>query len=203
MCQFSIRRCINWKKLENLLRKIPRLGIFDKNKKESIRVWSAASSTGEELYTLGIVLNEFFENKKWDIRLLGSDLDTGVLEKAQMGIYAESVLRGIAPHLLQKYFLRGTDNNSGLYRVKDSLKALVKFRKFNLIKDEFPGGIKFDIIFLRNVLIYFKPDTIQIVIDKMYNMLDKGGHLFIGNSETLLNIDHKFKQISSSIYKKI
>ncbi len=166
-------------------------------------VWSAASSTGEEIYTLSMVLEEFFEDHPgWDYRILGTDIDTNCLNKASEGVYPRAAIEELQPQLLQKYFECGTGKNTGFYRFKQQYRNKVKFRQHNLVQSEFPAPIKFDVIFLRNVLIYFEPPTVQIVIDFLMKKLKPGGVLFIGHSENLNSIRHDLIQVPGSIYRK-
>ncbi|MEI8348448.1 MAG: protein-glutamate O-methyltransferase [Pseudomonadota bacterium] len=174
-----------------------------KNPEKKFRLWSGASSTGEEIYTLSIVLNEFFgSHHGYDYKIVGTDIDTEVLDQAKAGIYARHVIQCVRPDLLAKYFKKVGAVTSDKYEVSAELKRLVKFRQFNLLKSEFQVPIKFDVIFLRNVLIYFLPETIEIVIKRMYQHLKPGGYLFLGHSEALTSINHSFKYLKNSIYVK-
>ena len=174
------------------------------NKSKKIRVWSAASSTGEEIYSLGMSLGEAFgDGFDWDYKILGTDVDSNVLKTATNAVYKKRSVEKIPPHMLQKYFQRGQGSNAGNYRIKKCLRESAKFRQFNLIKDHFDTPIKFDYIFLRNVLIYFDDAMIEIAINKMSKHLKNGGYLFIGHSESLNSINHDLKMIRSSIYKKV
>jgi chemotaxis protein methyltransferase CheR len=172
-----------------------------------INAWSAASSTGEEAYTLGIVLSELLQSpenpRPWDFRLLGTDIDTEVIAHAEAGIYKDTLVRTqIAPQLVQKYFLCGAGRNRGKYRVCDQLRSVTKFRRFNLTQGEFLSDIRFELIFLRNVLIYFQQDTIKQVIERVARRLRPGGYLILGHSESLHGIDHGLTHLGRSIYLK-
>ena len=178
--------------------------IRQKNRSKKIRVWSAASSTGEEIYSLGMSLGEAFgESFEWDFKILGTDVDSNVLKTAEGAVYKKRSVEKIPPHMLKKYFQRGQGGNVGSYRIKECLRENTKFRQFNLIKDQFNTSITFDYIFLRNVLIYFDDAMIEIAIKKMSKHLKVGGYLFIGHSESLNSITHDLKMIRSSIYKKV
>ncbi len=178
--------------------------IRKKNRNKKIRAWSAASSTGEEVYTIAMCLHEEFGDAlEWDYKVLGTDIDTSVLARAEQGIYKLSDIKELAPHLGRKYFERGTGNNSNRVRIKKFLKDNTKFRQFNLVRDSFPVDIAFDFIFLRNVLIYFDEQMIAAAIKRIEHYLKPGGYLFIGHSETLSSVKHRFKAVSSSIYKNI
>lgn len=170
---------------------------------KSLYVWSAACSAGHEVYTLGMVFDEFTKsNPSYDFRILGTDIDTDILTKAENGIYPAEQVSPIAPNYLRGNFEKGRGNDDGNYIVTKKLKEKIKFRQFNLIDPANTVPLQFDIIFLRNVLIYFTKDTIQIVIDKLVSHLNPGGLLFIGHSETLNGINHNLQSLGSAIYKK-
>ncbi len=173
------------------------------NQDKKIRVWSAASSTGEEVYSIAFCLHEYFgEMLDWDYKVLGTDIDTNVLETARNGVYNKSLLKTVSPDMVMKYFQKGSGGNLDKVRIKTIIKNNVKLRQFNLLTDSFDSDIQFDFIFLRNVLIYFDNDVIEIAANTMHKYLKPGGYLFIGHSETLNNVKHDFKTISSSIYYK-
>ncbi len=170
---------------------------------KDIRIWSAASSSGEEAYTTAILLKEFiYAHPEWNYKILGTDINTEVVKKASLGVYTSQVIENLPPDLLKKYFLTKTLQGQRHYKVNDTLKNDLKFRIFNLVEDDLPSDLHFDFIFLRNVLIYFSPKTIQLVISKLSRHLTTGGHLIIGHSETLNNINHTLQSVRSSIYKK-
>lgn len=168
-----------------------------------LSVWCAAASTGEEPYTIAMVLSEALALQKgWDFRILATDIDTKVLQTAEHGKYRSDLIHPVPFELQRKYLQRGKGPMSGQYRIAPALARHLKFRPFNLVSDELQTNILFDIIFLRNVLIYFQPETIQIVIDRIYSRLKPGGYLFIGHSETLNRVNHKFRPLHSAIYQK-
>ncbi len=176
-------------------------------KNHKVRVWSAACSSGEEVYTLAMVLREFFMADpmlmNWDYKILGTDIDTNVVAKATAGIYSRDVVSPVRPDLLQKYFMRGTGDNNGKYRVRDDLRRIVKFRQHNLLHELGGlGNVRFQAIFLRNVLIYFKEETREYVIGRLCDALVDGGYLFVGHSESLNGIKHSFRLMRSAIYRK-
>lgn len=161
-----------------------------------IRVWSSACSTGEEPYTIGMVLKEIFgENVK--IKILATDISEKALKTATAGEYPRSTVSVIQPYYIQKYFT----SEGGKYRITDELKEIVTFRLFNLM-NPFPFSNKFDIIFCRNVMIYFDSETQEKIVDKFYNSLSTGGLLFIGHSESLSYREHRFKYVQPTVYMK-
>jgi chemotaxis protein methyltransferase CheR len=177
------------------------------SKSHQVRIWSAACSSGEEVYTLAMVLREHFMSDpmlmNWDYKIVGTDIDTNVVAKATAGVYTREVVSPVRPDLLQKYFMRGTGANNGKYRVRDELRNIVKFRQHNLLHELGAfGQVKFQAIFLRNVLIYFKEETREYVIGKLCEALVDGGYLFVGHSESLNGIKHSFRLMRSAIYRK-
>jgi len=165
-------------------------------KNNEIRIWSSACSTGKEAYTLAIVLKEYLP-QYMDIKILATDISGGVISQAQEGIYSLDAEDMINPYFLSKYFTK-TGNQ---YKVVNELKEIITFRTFNLM-DYFPFQNTFDIIFCRNVMIYFNNDTQTELIKKFYNVLANGGLLFIGHSESLNQKQYKFKYVQPTIYLK-
>ena len=164
--------------------------------------WSAASSTGQELYTLAMVCSEFKKTKpQFDFRLLGTDIDTQVVAAAERGIYEPHTLEPVAPAYVHTYFDRNKVKD--LYKIKDSLKEKCKFRENNLMLPRTDwGSLKFDFVFLRNVLIYFDEESTQRVIANITARMHPGALLFIGHSETLRNASKGLTFVGDSIYKK-
>lgn len=170
--------------------------------KQTIRVWSAGCSSGEEAYSLGIVLNEFIRSHNGPAaQILATDISTRVLEKASEGIYEKEKLEKIPYDLRSRYFQKGINKRSGYFRVKPQLRKMITFRRLNLM-EPFPPGKKYHIIFCRNVMIYFDKHTQEQIVQKFYGALEKGGFFFIGHSESLTNIKHAFQYIQPSVYRK-
>lgn len=172
---------------------------------KEIRIWSAGCSTGEEPYTIAMVTREFFgTNKSPEILILATDIDTQVLQKAKNGIYSEDHLATVDPKYLKKYFVTEKNEDDDVYyRVCDSLKESVYFRRLNLLQDEYPMQKKFDIIFCRNVIIYFDRDTQRKLFAKYYNYLKDDGYLLIGHSENITSITDQFVLAGRTIYRKV
>lgn len=174
--------------------------------KRNLLVWSAGCSTGEEPYTLAIVLSEFAEKYKglgFKFLILASDISTRVLDIAQRGIYAEEKVSPIPIELRRKYLLKSRDKNKGLVRVVPELRSMVKFRRVNFMEGDFGMREQIDIIFCRNVIIYFDKTTQKTVLTRLANHLMPGGYLFIGHSESLSGIDLPLMQTSPTIYRKL
>ncbi|MCG8408452.1 MAG: hypothetical protein MI923_24895 [Phycisphaerales bacterium] len=163
-----------------------------------IRFWSAACSTGEEVYSLLITVLPFLDPVgSWDFKLLGSDISTQVLAKAKEGRYDKTQIQGIDPHKIPDYFSR--QNHSLVVRA--DLKGLVRFARLNLL-EPFPFKGLFEIIFCRNVMIYFDRSTREQIVRKFHQYLVPGGYLFIGHSENLTGLDHQFSYIGPAVYRK-
>lgn len=162
-----------------------------------LRVWSSACSSGEEAYTIAMVLSEYVPpNIK--IKILATDISEKVIKEAQIGEYTLDSEDLINNYYLSKYFTK----NSSKHCILEDLKKLITFRTFNLMNN-FPFQNSFDIIFCRNVMIYFDNTTQEELINKFYDVTVKNGLLFIGHSETLNQKQHKFKYVQPTIYKKI
>lgn len=167
-----------------------------------IRIWSAGCSSGEEPYTLSIVLNETIPNlKAWDAKILATDLSTKVLKKGKKGVYDEERIKTVPPIMRSKYFTCIKDKKPRIYQVNSNLSSLVHFARLNLMEN-WPMKGPFDVIFCRNVMIYFDKDTQEKLINRYYDLLGPGGTLFTGHSESLAGIKHKFKYVKATIYEK-
>lgn len=168
-----------------------------------IRIWSSACSTGEEPYTIAMTLFESVQHpSQWEFKILASDLSTRVLAKAASGVYDEDRFRDVPPDVLQRHFLRGRGEQTGVFKVKPHLASAITFRRLNLMDDRFPIKNPLDLIFCRNVMIYFDRPTQQTLVNKFHHYLKPGGYLFIGHSESLQWVDHPFKSLAPTIYQK-
>jgi chemotaxis protein methyltransferase CheR len=173
-----------------------------------LRIWSCACSSGEEPYTIAMVVldhSPFFANGG-DFKILATDLSTKVLNVAKKGQYGPESVKNIPPQILRTHLSkvsRGEDRKGGdSWRVNDNVRRLVSFRRFNLM-DPPPIRHQMDLIFCRNVMIYFDRDTISTLITRFYNILEVGGYLFIGHSESLSGLKHNFKYVAPCIYRKV
>ncbi len=169
-----------------------------------IRAWSAACSSGEEPYSIAITLLDTVQGQgRWDIKVLGTDISTSMLETAQMGVYDKQRVAPVLPLQRQKYLLASHIDKQRIFEVSKSLRDVVVFKYLNLMEDwpiNPPGGV--DIIFCRNVMIYFDKPTKTRLVNRLWNLLAPGGVLFTGHSESLTGIEHKFKYIQPTIYAK-
>lgn len=165
-----------------------------------LRVWSAASSSGEEAYTLAMLLEEHSGTNQWEI--VGTDISTRILEKARRGLYPLSAAEKIPLALLKKYCLKGSGEYDGFFLIDAALRSRVKFLHANLI-DKLPELGCFDLIFLRNVMIYFDMPTKQRLIERIQHYLRPGGYFIISHSESLNGMKCELRMVSPSIYRKI
>lgn len=166
-----------------------------KNNQNKIRIWSAAVSTGEEAYSVAIMINDLINQKYPDFKfeILGTDINISALEAAKKGIYGEYSIRNVPLQFLKKYFTR-LDNQ---YEVSSKIKGMIDFKYLNLFEDGgFIGLSSFDVIFCANVLIYFDQKSKIKVVNNLYRLLSKNGYLFIGYSESLHGISKAFKLVS-------
>lgn len=182
---------------------IPRL-IDEKSKgNRRLRVWSSASSTGEEPYSIAITLAESFRGKfdGWDVKILATDIDSNVLATGKTGEYSAKRIEDISVNYQQKYFYRGAGANKSLVKVDKKLKKLITFKQLNLLH-EWPMKGPFDIIFCRNVIIYFDKKTQNDLFARYYELLAPGGLLILGHSENLGNYQQYFENVGRTIFRK-
>lgn len=165
----------------------------------SLRIWSAACSSGEEPYSIAMTLNEALPDiKNWDVKILATDISSQILEKAHKAEYSEENLKDVSAYLKQKYFLKSTSNK---FIFKAPMRNIVKFARINLM-DQWKMKGPFDVIFCRNVMIYFDKPTQAALINRFYNLIAPGGYLFVGHSESLNGIVHKYQYIKPAVYLK-
>ncbi len=168
---------------------------------QSLRIWCSAASTGEEPYSIAMTVVETLGNSP-SARIVASDIDTKVLATAQRGVY-DADSRGLSPQRLQRHFLRGKGSNAGFIRVKPELARLIEFRPFNLMTRDWSLGEPFDLIFCRNVMIYFDAPTQRTVLQQMHRVLRPGGLLYVGHSENFTDSRDLFKLRGKTIYQKV
>jgi chemotaxis protein methyltransferase CheR len=171
--------------------------------RDPVRIWSAGCSTGEEPYTMAMVLAEFANGRPdLKVNITASDICTQVLKTAKMAIYPEDRTDPIPLNMKKKYLLRSREKTKSLVRITPRLRSLVSFRRINFMDDDFGVKEKMDIIFCRNVVIYFDKPTQQVLMQKFYRQLRPGGYLFIGHSETLSGLDVNLRPVGSTVYRK-
>ncbi len=169
---------------------------------KKFQIWSAASSSGEEPYTAGFYLSEHYApTQGWDWRITASDISTKVLDRARLGLYAEDRVTTVPQEWLRKYFQKGIGQWAGQYRIKRSVSERVAFRQINLI-EEYSHAQPFEIIFCRNVMIYFDRVTQEQLVNRLCRFLSPKGYLFIGHSESLNGLNVPLRCLRPSIYQK-
>jgi len=168
---------------------------------KDLRIWSAGCSTGEEPYTLAMIIDEFFgiEKAQWDTKILATDISSKVLEIAKQGIYDNEKIATLPSNWKLKYFKKINNNTSAII---DRMRDEVIFRRLNLMDETFPFRKKFNVIFCRNVMIYFDALAKRKLIEKFYDLLECGGYLFIGHSESISRGESRFKYIKPAVYRK-
>ncbi len=172
------------------------------NRERPLRMWSAASSTGEEAYSLAMTALEAMPSfNERDIRILATDIDTDVLSRAASGVFSRTQAKQIPEALLHRFFLQGKGAHEGEVMAKPPLKSLVHFHWLNLQEDPWPMQEKFDVIFCRNVLIYFDKPTQLKLFQRMGGALKKDGYLMLGHSEAMHGLSDLFKPVGHSIYQ--
>ena len=171
-------------------------------KKKKLRFWTAACSSGEEPFSLSILLREKLPDIELkDVRILATDISMQMLEKAYNGLYSKDTMGGLPDYYLIKYFTKGDNGCRHIYRINDNVRALVRLAWLNLM-EPWPMKGPFNVIFCRNVMIYFDKPTQEKLIHRFWKILEPGGYLFVGHSEGLSSISHKFKYIKPAIYMK-
>lgn len=167
-----------------------------------IRIWSAGCSTGEEPYSIAMTLMEAMPDiYEWDVKILATDIDSQVLATGQRGIYRADRVDGIPRHLAKEWVYKGKGSNKGHVRMSPDLQEFISFKQLNLLGD-WPVKGPMDVVFCRNVVIYFDVETQRVLFKKFSNVLPEHGHMYIGHSETLLKISEDFDLLGKTIYQK-
>lgn len=170
---------------------------------KTLRIWCSASSTGEEPYSIAITVYDYFQSKKdWNCKIYASDIDTQVLNTAKLGVYREDRLEPVSEALKTKHFNKQTIKDQLHYEAKPHLKSLIEFKQINLLHYPFPISEKLDLIFCRNVVIYFDKPTQKTLFSRFEEMLKPKGYLILGHSETMFGISDSFKFLGHTIYHK-
>jgi chemotaxis protein methyltransferase CheR len=167
--------------------------------RSSLRVWSAAASSGEEAYSTAMLLEDCLPGRSWEV--IGSDISASVLERARAGHYSMDRISHFPPGYLQRFCLKGRDAQEGTLLVQRALRNKVRFSRVNL-NEPLPHLGAFDVIFLRNVLIYFSMETKRKVVARVLNILKPGGYLFVGHSESLIEVTDAVEPVAPAIYRK-
>lgn len=170
---------------------------------QKIRIWSAGCSTGEEPYSIAMVVREFFEDyDDWDVKVVATDLDSNVIDKGKAGVYDIGRVDGLSLEYKKRWMKRGKGDQSNLVKMKSELQNLITFKQLNLLHG-WPIKGPIDIIFCRNVVIYFDKETQRNLFDRYADVLSSDGHLFIGHSENMFNVCDRFESLGNTIYQRI
>jgi chemotaxis protein methyltransferase CheR len=168
-----------------------------------MQIWCAAAASGEEAYSLAIVLAEFCRPRPglgW--RVYASDISRRMLAACRLGIYESDKVDLPDPELLARHFQQGIGDRTGFYRVKPELRRRVITEYVNLFQDAYPVPRGLDVIFCRNVMIYFDVESRRLLVERLFDQLAPGGYLFVGHSESLLGLGHRFKAVWPSVYMR-
>ena len=167
-----------------------------------IRIWSAGCSSGEEAYSIAITLAESLPDiAEWDVGLLATDISNTALGRARQAVYSRDRVSEMTPALLKKYFCPAIENAQKAYQVRDFIREKVNFARLNLV-EAWPMKGRFDVIFCRNVMIYFDKHTQERLIARLAAQLAPGGYLFIGHSESLAGVKHELNYVQPTIYQR-
>jgi chemotaxis protein methyltransferase CheR len=167
-------------------------------------IWSAGCSTGEEPYTLAMVMSEYAQaHPGFGFKVLATDISTTVLKKAEMGIYTDEVVSPVPDALKRKYFMRSRDRDSNRVRVVPELRRLVEFRRLNFMEENYGLAEKADAIFCRNVIIYFDRPTQERILSKLSHHLVPRGFMFVGHAETLHDMNLPLEPVAPALYRRI
>lgn len=189
------RESIHFDKLKQV---VPQLLALKPPGRKTLRVWCSVASTGQEPYTiLFTLLDGLIDTEVIELKFLASDIDIQVLEKAREGKYHERELSSVPDHILNRFFKK----KDSFYQVKDEFRKMITFARFNLVQENYEFDHKFDIVFCRNVLIYFQQETIKLVIRNIRRSMSDSGYLFLGHSESGLADRSIFDSQSSALYK--
>ena len=166
-------------------------------------IWSAGCSTGEEPYTMAIVLSEYaLTHPGFRFRILATDISNPVLAKADLGVYTNDIVAPVTPALRRKYFMRSREPGSEKQRVVPELRRLIEFRRLNFMDADYGVSEKADAIFCRNVIIYFDRQTQERILQKLSNCLAPGGYMFVGHAETLHDMDLPLTPVAPALYRR-
>lgn len=176
--------------------------LIQSKQNKKVRIWSAGCSSGEEPYSIAVSLADKFEGMPdWDCKVLATDVSNMILERAKNGIYDLQRIAPVEIKLRNRYMTMLKENGVKYYQMNSFIKKMIQFAYLNLM-EEFPFKGPIDVIFCRNVMIYFDKPTQERLVQKFWNVLGRGGILFTGHSESLTGINHKFKYVQPTIYQK-
>jgi chemotaxis protein methyltransferase CheR len=166
------------------------------------RLWSAAASSGEEPYSMAMVALDVLDEKKTDIKILATDISTRILERCKKGEYEEKHVAAVPPQYRTRFFSSAKTGERVHYEIKEQIRRMISFSRINLSETPFPMKGPFDVIFLRNVMIYFDNTVRKRLLEECFRLLGADGHLFVGHAETLTGLISEFKPVAPSVYVK-
>lgn len=176
--------------------------VTQKKTTKKLRIWSAGCATGQEVYSIAMLVDDMLEGgNTWDIKILATDIDTDALKFAYKGLYPWDCVRQVPSEYLRKYFKKGIGKDAEFYMAGKILRKNILFRRLNFTHCEFSFKGLIDIIFCRNVMIYFDTEAKKKLIDNFFNVLERDGFLCLGHAESLIGIDERFDLVGRSIYK--
>ncbi|NVL90493.1 MAG: protein-glutamate O-methyltransferase CheR [Desulfobacterales bacterium] len=174
--------------------------VTQKKTAKKLRIWSAGCATGQEVYSIAMVVDDMLEDSNdWDIKILATDIDTDALKFAYKGLYPQDCVQQVPSEYLRRYFKKRVGKDAGFCVVGKTLRKNILFRRLNFMRSGF--SFKSDIIFCRNVMIYFDTGVKKKLINNFFNVLERDGFLCLGHAESLIGIDDRFDLVSRSIYK--
>jgi len=177
-------------------------GYFKDIDTSGLKIWSAACSSGQEPYSLAMMLDDISKTKKFNFEIMASDISISMLKTAKTAIYPMQLINQIPDNYIKKYLLKSKDNSKAQFRIAPEIRSKTKFFFHNLLSDQIKYPYNFDVIFCRNTLIYFDRETQAKVISKLLNKLNNNGLLFLGHSESLINMNLDLEVVYPSVYKK-
>lgn len=170
---------------------------------KKIRIWSAGCSTGEEPYSIAMTVLDFFSgHQDWDVKIIATDLDSNVVAKAKKGVYDAARIEDVAEAYKKRWMKRGKDKSDSLVKMSAELQKVITFKQLNLLH-EWPIKGPIDIVFCRNVVIYFDKDTQRKLFNRYADVLQESGHLLIGHSENMFNVCDRFDSLGRTIYRRV
>jgi len=170
---------------------------------DKIRIWCAACSSGEEPYSLAMVVRDSWNDiDSWDFKILGTDISTRMLREASLGEYSRADLQKVPPAMTQRYFTRSGNRHEQVYKISDEIRRMVVFQRLNLLGESFPFSGLFDLIVCRNVMIYFDQATKESLLGTFHRYMLDGACLFTGHAESISGYHHLFKRVQVAVYKK-
>ncbi len=176
------------------------LGDFVKTRAKPLSIWCAASSTGEEPYSIAVTLQEHCPQPAYGVSIIATDIDTKAIERAKAGVYSMERVKPVPEDQLKKYFQRGVGQRAGMVRVKQAVRDMIQFEVLNLQAPNWHAGEKFDAIFCRNTMIYFDKDTQTRILERFAQVLKPGGLLFAGHSENFTYLTKAFRLQGQTVY---